>query len=98
MSKFRKKPVIIDAFQWWKHGDVPEVTVIPIGKKVTEARRAKVGWLETPEGGHCVFPGDWIIINAKGQISSCNPDTFTRLYEALEQRILPFPAERGRSA
>ena len=96
--KFRKKPQIIDAWQWWKHGDVPEVGAIPWSMKVSDAKRTKLGWLDTPEGGHIVFPGDWVIIDAKGRLSSCNPITFTRLYEQFETKILPLLDEHGRSA
>ena len=87
--KFRKKPVLIDAFQWWKHGDVQEVTAIPLDQKLSDARRRRLGWLETPEGGHLVFPGDWIIIDSKGRLSTCNPISFTKQYESAEVKILP---------
>ena len=95
--KFRKRSYLVEAFQWFKHGDVPEVTTVPFSAKITDNRRAKLGWLETPQGGHLIFPGDWVIIDGKGQLTSCNSDTFTRLYESAEQRILPMPSERGRS-
>lgn len=88
MSKFRKKQ-IVDAFQWFKHGDVEWVVGIPLDQKCPPTRREKVGWLETPEGGHLIFAGDWILIDSKGNLSSCNPITFTRLYEAAETYELP---------
>lgn len=94
--KFRKRHVV-EAFQWFKHGDVSEVCMIPLDQKVSSARRERLGWLQTPEGGHTIFPGDWILIDAKGQLSSCNPETFTKLYEAVEP-FLPLSRDYGRSA
>ena len=96
--KFRKRIQIIEAWQWFKHGDVPEVTAIPLNQKVGDAKRAKLGWLETAQGGHIIFPGDWIIIDQKGNISSCNAETFQRLYEPLETKILPLMSDNGKSA
>lgn len=95
MSKFRKRPIIIDAFQWFKHGDVEQVVMIPFEQKVSDARRRKIGWLETPQGGHLIFPGDWIIIDNKKRLSSCNSITFTKLYESVEP-YLALPKEQGR--
>lgn len=96
--KFRKRPINIDAWQWFKHGDVPEVGAIPFGEKVSEARRRRLGWLDTPQGGHLVFPGDWIIIDSKGRLSTCNPITFTKLYEICEMRVLPMAGSHDKSA
>ncbi len=95
MSKFRKRE-IVEAYQWNKHGDVSNVTYIPLDQKVSESRRDKIGWMDTPEGGHIIFPGDWIIVDSRGRVSSCNPITFTKLYEAVEP-MLPF-RDQGRSA
>jgi len=68
--KFRKKPVVIEATQWFKVGDHPEVTVFfphdPEGKGL--------GWIKTLEGGHIVTPGDWIITGVKGEHYPCKPD------------------------
>lgn len=35
MSKYRKKPVVIEATQWFKNGDHPDDNVGPIDKKFT---------------------------------------------------------------
>lgn len=99
--KYRKKSPIVDARQWFQHGDHERVEEVPRGEDISESRRGKVGWLPTPlpGGGHLIFPGDWIIIDKKGTISSCNPVSFARLYEVVdEMRILPTPAQFGRSA
>lgn len=97
--KFRKKAEVIEAYQWWKHGDIPYVTVVPLNIDMKAGQRKKLGWIETPEGGHAVFPGDWVLSDKRGRLSTCNPITFERLYEKVESRILPFPSSsEGKSA
>lgn len=75
--KFRKKPVVIEATQWFKHGDHPEVSPLYgfIG----------TGWISTLEGGHEVTPGDWIITGVKGEHYPCKPDIFAMTYEEVTQ-------------
>lgn len=92
----QKKPIYVEATQWFKHGDHPGVTFIPLDQKLSDAKRAKLGWLPTPEGGHTVFPGDWVIIDHKGRKSTCNPITFKKLYEPAEVYLdIPLPGGRG---
>lgn len=81
--KYRKRTTV-DAEQWFQHGDHEEVTRVPSNAKLSVSRREKVGWLDTAEGGHVVFPGDWVICDHKGRWSTCNPVTFNRLYEPAE--------------
>ena len=76
--KYRKKPVIIEATQWFKHGDHPAV------ERVTSVRPEN-GWIETLEGGHRVIPCDWIITGIKGEHYPCKPDIFAATYEPLEE-------------
>jgi hypothetical protein len=76
MAKFRKKPVVIEATQWWKDGDHPAVNPhLPIG----------YGWVPTLEGGHVVTPGDWIITGVHGEHYPCKPDIFEETYEAVDE-------------
>jgi hypothetical protein len=77
--KFRKKPVVIEATQWFKHGDHPEVT-----QRKSFGNEHK-GWIETLEGGHEVTPGDWIITGVKGEHYPCKPDIFEATYERVEE-------------
>lgn len=99
--KYRKKPVVIEATQWFKMGDHP--AVIPLG--FTKAMQiglalgaasegippSKLGWVPTLEGGHVVCPGDWIITGVKGEHYPCKPDIFALTYEAAAEigRAMP---------
>ena len=75
--KFRKKPVEIEATQWFKHGDHPMVKVLN--------ENPLYGWVSTLEGGHVVTPGDWIITSVKGEHYPCKPDIFEMTYEKVEE-------------
>jgi hypothetical protein len=88
MSKFRKKPVVIEATQWFKDGDHPMVK--PRFNYVVgdEHWRPTVptneGWIRTLEGEHIVTPGDWIITGVQGEHYPCKPDIFEMTYEKAE--------------
>ncbi len=92
--KFRKKPVVIEATQWFTHGDHPMVTSLPVvktleiglalGEKSNGIPPNKLGWVDTLEGGHVVTPGDWIITGVKGEHYPCKPDIFEATYERVE--------------
>lgn len=74
MSLFRKKPVVIDAVQWFKHGDHIAVMRPTMGPQDR-------GVISTLEGALTVMPGDWIIRGVKGEHYPCKPDIFALTYE-----------------
>lgn len=79
--KFRKKPVVVEATQWFKLGDHPAVEKMPTWVVAFEKTR---GWVKTLEGGHVVTPGDWIITGVHGEHYPCKPDIFELTYEPAE--------------
>lgn len=96
MSKYRKKPVVIEAEQWL---DVDVVGTNQYYLDVGYWRRPDIsgatscehcakpmryhGWIDTLEGGHTVCPGDWIITGVKGEKYPCKPDIFEMTYEPV---------------
>ena len=76
--KYRKKPVVIEATQWFKNGDHPAVVNLDV-------LPTENGWVETLEGGHVVRPGDWIITGVKGEHYPCKPDIFAATYQMVEE-------------
>ena len=83
MAKFRKKPVVIEAKQWFNHGD--HAMVEPHDPEKAGAYITGLGpygWIKTLEGGHVVSPGDWIITGVKGEHYPCKPDIFAATYDA----------------
>jgi len=85
--KFRKKPVVIEAFQFT--GDYTDAVAKVIerapAKWLSEsaAGRPAVLDIQTLEGTMTAFPGDWIIRGVKGEFYPCKPDIFAATYEAL---------------
>jgi len=78
--KFRKKPVVIEATQWFKDGDHWAVARYESHDPDMKGH----GWIKTLEGGHIVTPGDWIITGVKGEHYPCKPDIFEATYERVE--------------
>jgi hypothetical protein len=72
--KYRKKPVVIEATQWFKMGDHSAVVY----------NHNSVPTIKTLEGEHVVIPGDWIITGVKGKHYPCKPDIFEMTYEVAE--------------
>ena len=85
MAKYRKKPVIVEASQWLKHGDHPAVSKYNATGECNKCARdnAEHGWVDTLESGHVVCPGDWIITGVKGECYPCKPDVFEKTYEKI---------------
>ncbi len=85
--KFRKKPVVIEATQWFKYGDHPAVRLVP-----RQTRGEQGAWHDlapqpsvvTLEGLLEVTPGDWIITGVNGEHYPCKPDIFEATYERVE--------------
>jgi hypothetical protein len=86
-KKYRKKPVVISAKQWFRDGDHPEVQAErrPTRDMCPQCRRAwgEHGRVVTLEGAHTVCPGDFIIQGVKGEFYPCKPDIFEATYEAV---------------
>lgn len=87
--KFRKKPVVIDAFKW-EPGVCfpgPEFTGLHSVARIessTKYPHPDVLSIETPEGIVSASIGDWIIRGVKGEYYPCKPDIFEATYEVAE--------------
>ena len=83
--KFRKKPVVIEASQWFKDGDHPAVRLVYSYSPDDENLNPAVlcGWIRTLEGDMRVMPGDWIITGVNGEVYPCKPDIFAKTYEPV---------------
>ena len=79
MPKYRKKPVIVEAVQWWKDGDHP-------GIKKDGANRAYImTYREAPNNWEFIMPGDYIIPGEeKGTLCVISRKDFEATYELVE--------------
>lgn len=95
MAKFKKKPVVIEASQWFKEGDHLAVeNPMRIPADIVESIKMLGcdhcgtdwechGWVDTLERGHLVCPGDWIITGVEGEHYPCKPDIFKKTYDPV---------------
>lgn len=73
--KYRKKPVVIEATQWFKDGDHPAVFTGGL---------SGLPRIVTLEGPMFIDIGDWIITGVKGEFYPCKDEIFKMTYEAAE--------------
>jgi len=90
MTKYRKKPVVIDAWQLQDcYGNVPPtwITDRDEGEVNIEVDKfGKVLWIDikTLEGVMTAGPGDWVIKGVKGELYPCKSDIFDMTYEEVQ--------------
>lgn len=82
MPKFRKKPVVIDA---WKYRQGEQDGDLNYAVLEGRLRYCEDGTalIDTLEGSMIVSPGDWIIRGVQGELYPCKPDIFAKTYEAI---------------
>lgn len=86
MSKYRKKPVVIEAEQFTEENKDRAFNFITCNrypKHDAEGNRELV--IQTLEGEMTAVLGDWIIKGVKGEFYPCKPDIFEATYESVEQ-------------
>jgi len=95
MAKFRKKPVVIEAFQltwetttgqhpvptWFIEAMNEKKVSVGYTEKIHNTQWAKI---QTLEGEMTANPNDWIICGVNGEIYPCKPDIFEKTYEKVE--------------
>jgi hypothetical protein len=98
MSKFRKKPIIIEAFQMTLHRRLTNEEWPDWLHRAWQKPRREAGALYptisgtddgplslwTLEGELNVSWHDWIIQGIKGELYPCKPDIFAATYESVE--------------
>lgn len=89
MSRYRKKPVVIEAM----HYDGTRPSIEAIYRWANDYRQADEDpWIpddvqdvliDTLEGHMRADPGDWIIKGVQGEFYPCKPDIFEATYELV---------------
>ncbi len=90
MKKYRKKPVVIEAVQFWNgngKNTIAECELFCEGEAYYR-RRYEGLMLKTLEGEMLANDGDYIIKGIKGEFYSCKPDIFEQTYEEVEENNL----------
>ncbi len=86
--KFRKKPIVVEAEQWFPDGRTVAGVVYHTEYGIPRFDEFDSGTetypvVNTLEGRMRVSPGDWIITGVKGEKYPCKPDIFAATYEAV---------------
>lgn len=92
MSRYRKKPVVVDAIQF------TPLTIDECEEFVGgDLGRGPGGsWvIATLEGAMTVSVGDWIIKGVQGEFYPCKPDIFAETYEPVSNAHQPLLVEHA---
>ena len=81
MSKYRKKPVVIEAIQWLGHNFI-EIDNFIIVPHETFPSNGIIN-IPTLEGVMTANIGDYIIKGINGEFYPCKPDIFHKTYEEV---------------
>lgn len=86
MPKFRKRPVVVEAEQWFPGKCIDGVLDLRHAENITRAgRKMPPGvYIETLEGPMTVSEGDWIVTGVDGDKYAVNPSIFEQTYEPAE--------------
>ena len=79
MSKYRKRPIEIEAIQFTSQNFAEAES---FGKEVCYEHNGYL-MIHTLEGVMRADPNDWIIRGVKGELYPCKPDIFEATYEAV---------------
>ena len=90
MGQYRKKPVVIDAYQFHNRvgpDDRPEWIIKALDEGLVDFTQPRdtPAFLTIPtlEGTMRADVGDWIIRGVKGELYPCKPDIFEATYEPV---------------
>jgi hypothetical protein len=87
---FRKKPVVIEAYQFnnfaGSAGERPRwlIDAVEAGTVWYQGGEKPYLTIQTLEGQHRADLGDWIIKGVKGELYPCKPEIFAMTYDAVE--------------
>lgn len=92
MAKYRKKPVVVEAFKWTGGSDQEEDPEWIVEAMQADPWRARIIQLNdeimleifTLEGRMCANVGDYVIKGVQDEIYPCKPDIFEQTYEKVE--------------
>lgn len=84
MARYRKKPVVIEAWQWDGVATSNERPEWLRDHRVTPDHNEQILKIATLEGVMIANRGDWIIRGVKGELYPCKPDIFAATYERAD--------------
>lgn len=85
MAKYRKKPVIIDAFRFMIDDTIPDWFSEKVINNTIITYKDGTCSINTLEGVMTSSYGDYIIQGVKGEVYACKPDIFEQTYELVTE-------------
>lgn len=97
MAKYRKKPVVVEAFQFhtdqWNHGNNRQYVEAGIDNELDHtsafmdfpdgSKYEDHFTISTLEGINKLVDGEWVITGIKGEHYNCKPDIFEKIYDKV---------------
>ena len=86
MTAYRKRPVVIEAWQWDGGFESAFEIISKMDARATcvRDRRGDVTFtIDTLEGAMMVSPNDFVIRGVQGEFYPCKPDIFRSTYEEV---------------
>jgi len=80
--KYRKKPVVIEAIQYFPDNLNIFKNIEDMGCDLVVDRRGV--YIDTLEGSMQVSPGDFVIKGVNGEFYPCKPDIFEKTYDLAD--------------
>ncbi len=85
MSKFRKKPVVVEAMEFTPRAATSVATWCK-GRLFDDPEEGGyIIYIDTLEGTMKANLGDWIIKGVNDEFYPCKPDIFEKTYEAIDE-------------
>ncbi len=83
MSKYRKKPVVIEAFRFQIDDSAPDWFMDRVTSNIIVTHKDGTCDINTLEGIMTSNKGDYIILGVKGEVYPCKPDIFEATYDKV---------------
>jgi len=95
MAKYRKKPVVIEAYEFQNDGleamewaaEVSPKNADKLFVRLSPVQGLSGLFIKTLEGEMHVSEGDFVICGVQGEFYPCKPDIFKQTYETVEDNL-----------
>lgn len=81
MAKYRKKPVVVEAYELYGEEHIPDWLEEALMNGTAFQTEFDGMIIKTLEGDHYARKGDFIIRGVHGELYPCKPDIFRETYE-----------------
>ena len=84
MAKYRKKPVVIEAYRFMIDTEMPDQFQSKVSNNTIITHEDGTCDINTLEGTMRADKGDYIILGVNGEVYPCKSDIFEKIYELVK--------------